>query len=474
MKADENTQTAHFALVGHPVNHSLSPRLHQLISEFSGQPCRYSLEDIAPDRLATDFPQDYDGLNVTVPHKQAVIPLLSGLTEEAARLGAVNTVHRGQGYNTDIMGLRRVLPELFGKTVLLIGYGGVAEALAAVALEAACAELIITGRSRDKAVTFSAKLAEKGWNKGKTTEIIPLSYDELDAALEANEFGIDLVLQATAAGMWPHCGDLPMPQTLLRKIFTYSKPYVFDSIYNPAATRFLLHAKAAGLETNNGLTMLFWQGLEARKIWQPDLDFTAAQLAMSPICMRLAADLRRNYPLKLVLGGFMGSGKTRLAKALAEDFADLLHVVDLDERIVQAAGMPIPQIFAEQGEAGFRALEARLLDEILAEDQQEKILLLAAGGGTVVQEGAADRIHEAGAQVLFLDVSLETVFERVGQGAKGRPMLADEDGEAFARKTVDLYNQRKPLYEAAADFTLNADLPLDQKKRDFAAALGWQ
>ena len=458
-----------FGLIGHPVEHSLSPQLHQLISQASEQPCRYDLCDIWPADLANALPRAYDGYNVTVPHKQAILPLLESVTEEAGRLGAVNTVYQGRGCNTDIMGLRRALPPCKGQTVLLIGYGGVAEALAAVVLERGCAQLLITGRNRYKAQGFAEKLREKGWGSGQNTAIKALSYDELEQA----DLRCELLLQATPSGMWPRCGDLPLPDELLRKLFTRTKPYVFDTIYNPAATRLLLMAKSHGLATANGLLMLFWQGLEARKIWQPQADFSKAEAAADRICAELAQTLRKKYPLKLVLSGFMGSGKTTLLQAVRIRLGAAIDTLDLDEAIVKHAGRSIPEIFATEGEAGFRAVEARLLEQILTEKRGEKSLLLATGGGTVVQDGAEARIHAAGAQVIYLKVSLETALERIGPGAPGRPMLAGEAGLGFAWKSIELYNQRKARYEAAADLTLNAELPPAERLQQLLDGLAW-
>ncbi len=469
----KNMKVPKFALLGHPIEHSLSPQLHRLISEFSENNCSYVLEDVKPEDLAAKIPLAYDGFNVTVPHKQAILPYLNGLSDEAQRLGAVNTVWQGQGFNTDIMGLRRVLPSLFGQSVLLIGYGGVAEALAAVALESAAAELVITGRNRDKAEVFANKLSEKTWNSGNATAIEALSYEELAYALDEDAYAFDVVLQATSAGMWPHCGALPMPERLVQKLFTYTRPMVFESIYNPAATRLLLLAKSAGLETQNGLPMLFYQGVEARKIWQAEQDFSAAELAAIPICMRLAETLRDKYPLKIVLTGFMGSGKSRIGFALKERLGDKIDFLDLDEEIVLRQGRNIPAIFEQEGEVGFRAIEASLLDDVLTKKRAGKTLFLATGGGTVVQEGAADRIHAAGGQVIFLDVSIETALERIGEGGKGRPMVENEDRLRFAENSRALYNHRKPLYEMAADFTINAELPLDTKIKQILNALAW-
>ena len=111
-----------FALIGHPLGHSLSPEIHAAIMAATGLDGSYERLDVAPADVASRMPallSDYDGFNATIPHKKAVIPHLSGLSEAARRCGAVNTVFEGRGYNTDAAGFRAAGMPLAGGRVLL-------------------------------------------------------------------------------------------------------------------------------------------------------------------------------------------------------------------------------------------------------------------------------------------------------------------------------------------------------------------
>ena len=113
-----------FALIGHPLGHSLSPEIHRAIMDSAGIRGTYELIDVAPADMAARVPallREYDGFNVTIPHKKAVIPFLSGLSDAARRCGAVNTVFEGRGYNTDTVGFRAGGIPLSGASVMLVG-----------------------------------------------------------------------------------------------------------------------------------------------------------------------------------------------------------------------------------------------------------------------------------------------------------------------------------------------------------------
>ena len=123
-----------FALIGHPLGHSLSGEIHAAILEAAGIDGTYELLDVAPEDLPARMPallRDYDGFNATIPHKKAILPFLSGLSDAARRCGAANTVFRGRGYNTDVAGFLAAGLPLEGARALLLGTGGVAAMMAA-------------------------------------------------------------------------------------------------------------------------------------------------------------------------------------------------------------------------------------------------------------------------------------------------------------------------------------------------------
>lgn len=157
--------------------------------------------------------------------------------------------------------------------------------------------------------------------------------------------------------------------------------------------------------------------------------------------------LPRTTPLNVILIGFMGCGKTtigvRLAGLLGFDF------VDTDSLIISKAGKPIPEIFAELGEAGFRALETSILDGLLAQGSER--LVISTGGGIVTQEINLPKLKALGA-ILWLTTSDDNLWQRVKRN-KDRPMLHTKN----PRKTFDdLLALRRPMYQALADITIDS------------------
>ncbi len=152
-------------------------------------------------------------------------------------------------------------------------------------------------------------------------------------------------------------------------------------------------------------------------------------------------------PVKnVVLIGFMGTGKSTVGKLLAKSFG--YHFVDTDDLIVRRAGKPIPQIFEESGEGGFREIERAVLDELASEGSR----IISTGGGIVTAEDNIERLRELGT-VVWLTAEEESIWQRVGR-SRGRPLLQTDD----PRETIHrLLEERKPLYEKAAHITVGTD-----------------
>lgn len=276
-----------FCLIGHPLGHSLSPQIQARLFKLGGQVGSYTLRDAPPETLAGLFApgapdglRRYDGFNVTIPYKQAVIPYLDSLSPRAALYGAVNTVRcsggRLEGHNTDGEGFLRALAgagiALRGR-VLLCGAGGVSHTMACEALSHGCA-LTVAARSAEKAGAFAAFLQQK----------IPGAAVSSRPLCEAGE-GWDLILNGTPSGMYPSLmKEMPVPAETAR-----SAAAVFDAVYNPRETLLLRTAKAAGAKTLDGLSMLVWQAAAAQEIWL-GARFTAGQIGA--LC-RETADLLR-------------------------------------------------------------------------------------------------------------------------------------------------------------------------------------
>ena len=266
----------HFAVIGHPVAHSLSPRIHAAFGRQTGIVLDYAALDVLPEDLATaltDFAaRGGSGANITLPHKTAAAALCTRLTERAQRAGAANTLIRdGAGWvgdNTDGVGLVRDLTErhgqdLRGRRVLLLGAGGAASGVAPALLDAGIADLFIVNRTPERADALADALGQPG-------RVHPRYFEDLDAI-----GGFDLIVNATSAGRGASFPSLP--QSLIAP-----RCDAVDLSYGEAAVGFLAWARAFGADRIiDGLGMLVEQAAESFQCWhgvRPETDPVYAML----------------------------------------------------------------------------------------------------------------------------------------------------------------------------------------------------
>jgi shikimate dehydrogenase len=255
-------------IIGHPIAHTLSPVMHNAAFSASGLECCYLPFDVHPQDLGRALKGlsalGCKGLNVTTPHKQAVLPYLHQLSREARLIGAVNTIEfRGSrriGHNTDgqgfTMAFRRNCGErLKGKRVLLLGAGGAARAVAVQLLVEGVHRLTLTNRTIKKARQLIRDLRKHFPHR--KLDVIPLERERLATVVRE----IQIIINATSVGMKPE-GISPLPAGLLRP-----DQIVCDLIYHPPVTELLKEAREAGAKTFNGIGMLLWQGALAFQIW---------------------------------------------------------------------------------------------------------------------------------------------------------------------------------------------------------------
>lgn len=247
-------------VIGDPVAHSKSPLIHGFWLDKLGIEADYRVCHIQPDELAGYLAQRrgdpaWRGCNVTIPHKQAVMPLLDVIEEGAGRVGAVNTVVRGPGgaligINTDVDGTADAIApaSLQGEVAVVIGAGGAARAAFAVLADRSCRLVRILARNPDKA-------ARAAMECGLRAETMILA----DAAMALE--GAGLLVNATQLGM---AGQEPMPGGLLDALDGMAREaLVFDMVYAPLETELLRAARARGLATSDGLVMLVGQAASA-------------------------------------------------------------------------------------------------------------------------------------------------------------------------------------------------------------------
>ncbi len=450
------TKPARYGLLGFPLGHSLSPQIHQRLMAEAGIEGTYELVATAPENLDEQLKglvRDFTGFNITIPYKQQVMAVLDRIDPEADRIGSVNTVAHNldekgawltTGYNTDLEGFLADAPPMAGQRILILGAGGVCRTLAFAAGQQQARTIRFLVRHADKAKPLADAVAAAF--PACVVEVTDNASSCFEAGQETSPEDRWVLLNGTPVGMWPHTGGIPIPSSLLDHVQA-----VYDTIYNPYATRLVLAAQARGIPAKGGLGMLVNQALLAQKIWNPAVDFPAD--VGRAILGDLAAEIYRHSPLTLVLAGFMGSGKSRLGRELSAHLG--WPLVDLDKFVEQRDGRTIPEIFAADGEATFRALEREALRTVLAADHCQ---ILATGGGALLSEEAEAIVRAHPALVIYLDASLETIDHRVGDGS-GRPLIAGGERERMAR----LYEYRRPLYEHLADLTLDADQALEVK-----------
>lgn len=384
-------------LLGGKLGHSFSPQIHGALADY-----RYTLWEKAPEEL-NDFLKngDFAGLNVTIPYKKAVIPYCAELSEQAKKVGAVNTIVRRQGgtllgHNTDYFGFAYLLKQsgiaVAGKKCLVLGTGGAS-------------------------VTVQAVLRSQGANVVVLSRSGPENYDHPERHADAA-----LIVNATPVGMYPNTGVSPIDLKCFPKL-----EGVLDLIYNPARTQFLLDAEKLGIPGWNGLSMLVAQAKESAE-W-----FTGKAIPDERIA-EIYAQLRRETE-NLVIIGMPGSGKTTVGRLLAQ--ATGKTFVDVDEEIIRTAGKAIPEIFAASGENGFREIETGVLCKLGKGSGQ----VIATGGGCVTRPENYPLLHQNG-RILRLR-------RDIGKLPKdGRPLSLANDLSEMAAK-------REPLYAAFADLTFD-------------------
>lgn len=384
-------------LLGEKLGHSYSPLIHGFLGTYS-----YELFEKQPEELRNFLKNgDFHGINVTIPYKKAVIPYLDELSPVAAKLGAVNTVVRRSdgsliGHNTDYFGFRTMVEasglKVSGKKVLVLGSGGASNTAVAVMKELG-GDVVIISRSGENNYT----------NLGK----------HRDAAI---------IVNTTPVGMFPNVSASPLSVSAFPQL-----EGVLDLIFNPARTRLLQEAEDRGLVAMNGLLMLVAQAKESAEWFMGT--------AIDPERIGLIHSTLRNQTENIVLIGMPGCGKTSVAAELARRTGKV--AVDADAEIVAAAGMSIPEIFAQGGEEAFRKLETEVLEQL----GKRSGIILSTGGGCVTRKENYPLLHQNG-QIFWLKRDISQL------PTNGRPISQSTD-------LGMLYEIRRPLYEAFADHVID-------------------
>lgn len=289
-------ETALFGFIAHPARHSRSPRMHNLSFDHWGLNARYLAFDVAPDQLAGTIAgirsMGIAGVNLSMPFKQTVVPLLDELTPRAQRIQAVNTIKNVHGKligdSTDGAGVFQDLQHqglhLTGKRVMVLGAGGAGKAIIAAALDYGVASVTVFKRNNER---FSAV---KRWleqlNQTTSVELKLVAYEDHQQMQQVAQTS-DLIINATNIGMTTT--GTPLPLETIRQL----KPQqtVYDVIYQPLETTFLRLARQQGCHTHNGLGMLIWQGALAFEFW------TGKPMPVAAVRQDMLASIQASQPI---------------------------------------------------------------------------------------------------------------------------------------------------------------------------------
>lgn len=390
-----------YGLLGRSLGHSFSPQIHAALGNDD-----YSLIEREPQDLDAFFADPcWQGINVTIPYKQTVMPYCGHIDRKAQAIGCVNTlVRRPDGSlfatNTDYDGLSWALDhagiEVGGRKCLLLGTGATSRTVRAVLADRGAGQVVQFGR-----------------------------HDALPYAEIVHHRDAQVILNATPVGMYPQA-----PASLIALEGFDRLESVFDVIYNPHRTQLLLDARTKGCKTCDGLPMLVAQAAYAAHYFT-GLDHPEDKIVPVLRDLRLAAD-------NIILVGMPGVGKTRVGQAVAH----LLDrpFVDADEELSKKLGA-VDDYIRLEGEAAFRRQE----HDILTELGKRHGMVIATGGGAVTVPDNYAPLAQNG-RIYWLKRPLEVL------STAGRPL--SQGGIETLRR---LYREREPLYRAFSDLAIDHD-----------------
>lgn len=410
------------AVLGHPIDHSLSPALHNAGYRALGlDQWHYGRHDLGAMELArfvAGLGQDWRGLSLTMPLKEVCLEVADEVSATARLAGVGNTlVRRRQGGwladNTDVGGLVDALLPHWAPTrqVVVLGAGATARSALLALAELGVAEVLVLARRPQQragllewaAFTLpsldvtAAELVNEAWREAAVViSTLPAGHDQLELA--------------SGEGL------------------------VFDAVYAGWPTPFARAAAAAGRQVVGGIDLLVHQAARQFELFcgQP------APIEVMAAVGRAAVAPRRH----VVLAGFMGAGKTTVGAGLAERLGR--PFVDADDAVVEATGQSVAELFVSLGESGFRSTEARVVCGLLASSEPA---VIALGGGGLANPDLTAAVSRQ--QLVGLQVGLAEALRRVGSDG-GRPMLARPD-------LAELHASRQVLAARLADLLIDVE-----------------
>ena len=405
-------KTKIYGLLGEKLGHSYSPQIHAHLGEYEYRLFERAEEDVPAFLTSGEF----EAINVTIPYKKTVMPYLAEISDEAIKIGSVNTITRVKsglrGDNTDYYGFSYMLAEsgidVMGKKCLVLGSGGASVTAQAVLADLGALPIVISRGGEN-------------------------NYDNLDRHADAS-----VIVNTTPVGMFPKNGVSPIDLSLFPALTG-----VVDMIYNPRRTALILAAKDRGIPCVSGLSMLVAQAKRANELF---FDRPLSDEITDEVIRKTRRQMEN-----VILIGMPGCGKSTAGKHLAErlgfDFADT------DEEIVNLTGRTPSEIIQTDGEDAFRKIE----HEAACALGKRSHTVIATGGGIVTRPENRDPLRQNGT-VIYLKRTLERL------ATDGRPLTAQNGVQS-------LFEKRRPLYESWADATAVCEDNTDTTVKNLIAAI---
>ncbi|MGN0394542.1 MAG: shikimate dehydrogenase [Coprococcus sp.] len=435
---DINGRTRLTGLLGNPVEHTLSPLIHNTLNEILKINDVYVPFHTTSEGLEAAVSGAYElnilGLNATVPHKNNVMKYLCDIDDAGKTIGAVNTLVRTsdgyKGYNTDMPGLLREIKtygiDISDREIIILGAGGAAKAVAYMCMSENASHIYILNRTLSKAEDIASHMNEHFGRNAVTAGTLDLY----------KTFGQKkyIVFQSTSIGLYPHDSEAVIEDNSFYQLVETG----IDLVYNPFETSFMKRCREAGAKAYNGLKMLLYQGIIAYELWNNiSIDENIAEVVYN----KLLKKARNN----IILTGFMGCGKSTTGALLAEKYG--YKLIDTDKFIEEKEGCAISDIFARKGEAYFRELETDALREL---NETLSNTVISTGGGLPLRDENRELLSSLG-YVIYLEVEPAEVIRRLS-GDTTRPLLQGDNPE---NKIREMMEYRHPIYKCSADKSVN-------------------
>lgn len=419
-------RTIQLGVIGNPIEHSISPQLHNTMIEKMNLDYTYSAFRVREGEVgkALDGMRALNirGFNVTIPHKITACDLCDEVDPFAKKMGACNTLVNTKGiikgYNTDGPGFIRALKykgvEACGKKVAILGAGGAAAGVAMALADEGVKSIVIVNRTHEKAEALAKRIN---------------CYYPGVAAAGDRYTNADILINTTSVGM--NSDKCPVENLNGMK----QGGVVCDIVYCPRETALLKMAKEKGFKTVGGIGMLINQAVIAFEL------FTGRDVDRETVdYLYRMTELTKS----IVLTGFMGTGKTVIGKRLCALTG--AEFIDTDALIEEKTGMKIPDIFAKHGEAYFRDVESEVIKSLAGRQGA----VISTGGGAVIRRENIDILREKGGVIFCLKADIERVYRNIGSNTQSRPLLSG--------KTME---EARALLESRKEAYANCDWEID-------------